>query len=55
METFAVLEGGGELRLGMWFSLHARSALKGLTIRLVNVAKIFVAVSHIACWVVGVF
>lgn len=29
METIAILEGGGELRLGTWFSLHARSALKG--------------------------
>ena len=29
IETIAVLESGGELRLGMCFSLHARSALKG--------------------------
>lgn len=35
------------LWLGMQFSLHASSALKGMTFRLVNVAKIFVAVSHI--------
>lgn len=28
-ETIAVLAGEGELRLGVWFSLHARSALKG--------------------------
>lgn len=28
-ETIAVLEGGGELWLGVWFTLHARSALKG--------------------------
>lgn len=55
MGTIAVLEGGGELRLGTCFSLHARSALKGCLFRLVNVAKIFVAISHIDCWVVGFF
>lgn len=28
-ETIAVLEGGEKLWLGIWFTLHARSALKG--------------------------